>query len=234
MKKGTENILIFGGIAAVAAYFFLGQSATPAVAPPATAAALVPGAPAGYPYPILPGAPTPPVTFDNAYYLQWEYPAMLAANPNVGNPNYQLSPVEAAQYLDNYTDLTQWVTTVIPKNFPSQQSAAQFHWTHNGVPEKRSFRPFLPTDRNNYIPPPANANSSGSGSTLTTALGVAAKVAPLLVLLGDGTLNDTEIAVLMNGSAIGLDLLPYYFSATDGHAASAMGCMEDLLKQYAQ
>lgn len=63
------------------------------------------------------------------------YVVLLAANPNLGDPNYQLQPQELAQYLANYLDLREAGITM---------ATAQNHWTHFGPGQQRIFLPLVP------------------------------------------------------------------------------------------
>jgi hypothetical protein len=225
MDKGTEKLLIYGGIAAVGLYFFMQPTTTVAVPATATAPAST--------------IPAPPASYNQAYYLTYQYPAMVAANPNITNPNYQMTAAEAQQYYNNYTQIQQWSATVIPKPFPTLQAACQYHWKTYGVAQQMSFMPFTPPDIQGWTPPPANANTSGSSSVLSTALKVAATAAPYAaILLGVGAppqnqLNDADVEILINGGGIALDILPYYYSTPNGATVrETTNKLTALLKQY--
>lgn len=187
----NNNLLLYGG-AAVAAYllFFNKSSATPV------------NTTQNYS-----NIPPPPAVYSQAYYEQYQYPAMLAANPNVGNPNYRLTDAEANQYLQNYLDLAQGLQ-LEATNGMTIQDAARRHWTNHGVAEKRTFLPLMPQDKTPFVPPPANNNAS-SGSWITSALGIATSVVGLLGP-GDVTLNQREAEVLINGGAILKNILPLF------------------------
>lgn len=229
MNKKTEHLLLLASVGAAGLYFL--SSSTPGVTSPVSAPLAASGN-TGYPYPILPGAPPIPATWNLSYYLTYEYPAMLAANPNIGNPNYQLTQAEANQYFNNYLELQQWEVTVVPKPFANLLIAMQYHWHTYGVAQQYSFTPFLPTKNVNWTPPPVNKNASGSStqSWIGTALSIATTVAA--ILSPPPVLNHAEAEVLINGSAIGLNILPMFYEATNGYASAAMGKMEDLLTQY--
>lgn len=237
MSKGNNTGLYIGLAAAGGLFLFMNKG----TAAPGTSILSTGGS---YPYLILPGHPAVPSAWNYQYYLQWIYPAMIAANPNVANPNYQLSQAELNQYLQNYSDLRGWLPTAVPHLFPNQNAALQFHWAHSGPTESRTFLPFLPTTTAPYTPPPANPNSSGGTPWYTTALSVAGSLIALAgrddfqdaiqstELLAAPRLNDWECEVLISGSAIGLEILPFYYGLPGGRALEAEDRIKAAVYQY--
>jgi hypothetical protein len=236
MSKGNNTLLYVGGAGLLAWLFLKPKTSALATNSTTPGQTLQPGDP--YPFVIAANHPPVPTSWNYAYYLQYIYPAMTAANPNVANPNYQLSASELAQYLSNYSDLRGWLNSgIIPHPFANQNAALQSHWTHNGVAESRSFMPFLPTTTAPYTPPPANANTSGGGSWITDALKVAGTVVAVIAGTDGSTtvlLNDREAEVLIEGSDIGLEMLKFYYNETNGLALAIEEKNLELLKQYTQ
>jgi hypothetical protein len=224
-----NNSILYVGGAAVLAYLFL--KGTPSTANAASS-------PSDYPY-LVPGAPPLPSTWDFNYYLSYIYPAMQKANPEILNSRHVLTPAEASQYEANYQDVQEWVPVVTG---PGQQfagnplAALQYHWNTGGIPDRRTFLPLMPpATAPGYVPPPpVNPNSSGSGSGsaqswVSTALTVASVVAMFLGT-GDEVLNDYDINVLLNGSAVVKEILPMYY--IDGRALNIENKLTALLNQY--
>lgn len=177
-------------------------------------------------------APAPPASFNAAYYNSYQYPAMVRANPEIQNSNHTLSQSEAAQYKQNYLELQQWLPTVVPSSrFPGGElEALNWHWHNYGVAQKYSFMPFSPPKWDNYIPAPTNSNSSGGGSWLTDAFHIATGI---IALLGtDERLNDKEVELLVTGSYIPLNILPFYDNVSAGRSEQITGRMQDLISQY--
>lgn len=176
-------------------------------------------------------APAAPAVFSTAYYLQYQYPAMLAANPNIGNPSYTLTPAEANQYLSNYLDIAQWAGTVVPKQFPTTQAAAQYHWKTYGVAEKRTFLPLIPQDRSTYTPAQSNGNTSGGGDWVGEALQIAGTVAAFFGTT-DLLLNNKEAEVVITGSAVAMGILPFYYNQPGSLALNIDDRLNTIVKQY--
>ncbi len=133
----------------------------------------------------------PPLTFDVNYYEKYQYPLLTQQNPNLLNPNYQLSQAEADQYLNNYTHLKQALPQWVPSLAPNLLEAVRRHWRLYGPQNKYSFMPFRPTDDVPYTPPPPAPNSSGSG-WISDVLGIATSVVALLGVSDEAVLNDGE------------------------------------------
>ena len=176
------------------------------------------------------GAPPAPTSYNQAYYLQYQYPAMVAQDPNITNPNYTLTQAQANQYLQNYLELQQWITTVVPKPFATQLAALQYHWKTYGVALKYTYLPLIPPKNANWTPPPANANSSGSSSTFSTILGAATSI---IALLGDKQrLNDADLELLFNGCAVAKNIVPLYMKADPRMSVLINQKMDEVLTDY--
>jgi hypothetical protein len=162
---------------------------------------------------------------------------MVNANPNIVNPNYQLSPAEAQQYKMNYLELQQWLPSVMKQFNNSELAALQYHWTHYGVSLKYSFMPFTPPKNANWVHPPPAPNSSGSGSTFSSILGTVASVAVALLgtndQAGEQRLNDMDIELLFNGCAIAKHIIGFYQVADPKLTARIDEKMNEVLAQYA-
>lgn len=219
-----EKLIVPVGIGAAVLYFLSSSSTT------SLTTTTTPGG-------ITTNIPAAPAVFDETYYLTYQYPAMLAANPNIGNPNYQMTLDEANQYYNNYLGIRQWIATqgIVPKPFQDLQTAVQYHWSNYGVANKCSFLPFTPTNNVPYNVPVKNNNTTGSGGSAQSWVGTAASVAAVVAsFLGidDGNLNATEAEILINGCAIVTDALPMFYGAPGGLALRIDTKMNDLLKQY--
>jgi hypothetical protein len=221
----TNDMLMYGGLG-LAAYMLLGKK-VPGVSTPVTS------------LPTNSGTVSP-----TAGYTQFtppNYAAMVAANPNVQNPNYILSHPENAAYGANYLDMQQWVAQpinnkhgwVVPDQYPDTWTAVQWHWTNIGCAQKRSFIAFTPMCMVPWSGPPINTNaaSSGGGSSwLGSALSIAGSVIAMFGVTP--VLNDAEAEVLITGSYIGLNLLPFYYGEPGSLAIQAEQRVSDLVKQY--
>lgn len=234
----TKTILLVGGGAA--ALYFLSKSGAgtrlPAI-PGMPGSTLLPGGgssanPTSF-VPTVTGAPPPPAIYTQSYYDMYQYPAMKASNPNVANASYSLTTAEADQYIQNYNDINQWTSTVVPKNFPSKEDAARYHWAHYGPSEKRTFLPLMPQDLTPYVPAPANPSSSGGGGFLGTIKKVTGVVGSLLAILGvDDRLNDEEVKMLLEGAAIMNEIMPFYKQADPKLYNAIMSKMDTLVEMY--
>ena len=237
MSKSISPVIILGG--AAAAYFLLNNNSASAPAAssvvsnlqnlftPSTTSQTLTGINSG----ILGG--------NGSFYTCSNYAQLAAADPNLLNPNYQLTPDQAQQYYNNYADLEQWYSQPsTAAQFHTVQNAMQYHWNKYGCAEKRIYYPFNNPSTAAYIAPPPAAKSSGSG-ILGTILKVATIVAGGVVtvasagtaapLVAAGTnalltvenaaihgpdtqLNDQEIALLMQAGLIIFQILPLYAS----------------------
>lgn len=195
-----NNTLIYLG-AAAAAYMFLKPAST-ATAPGllSTASNLFSPASASlqstglvYPY-LVPGAPAIPALYDANYYKTYIRPAMVAVNPNVNNPGYNLNATDCANYLANYLDLRQalpaWVgQTVSNTHIVSLNQACQRHWQVYGIPDQRTFMPLPWSSNAPYIPAPQNSKSASGTGVFSTLLKVATIAAGAIITVSSaGTL----------------------------------------------
>ncbi len=181
---------------------------------------------------LTPGAPNPPAVYDGNYYLAYEYPAMVKANPNVTNSAYNLTDGEATQYMANYLDISQYANAPSSiKNFGSALNAARKHWHDHGVAEKRTFMPLQPPFTVPFKPAPANGGSSGGGSWVTDALSVATTI---FSFLGSDDLNDRELELLFNGGGVMYDVLPMFYDADPVVTTKIKERLDDLLTKYSQ
>lgn len=230
----TEQLLLLGG-AGIAAYMLLKPHAQ-----------TIPGS--GTTIPVSTGSGGTTVLVgknsgvrggNGSFYTVSNYNQLLQANPNLGNPQYQMTSSELAQYLANYSDLQQGLPSWVGQKDPtgnimtSLTRAEQVHWQYHGCAEQRIFLPLQPPSTANYIPPPPNTNtSSGSsgGGWLSSALGIATTV---IGLLGEpAQLNNADAQALFTMSAIIKDILPLYAS-TDPLLTRAIEVrMNTLLIQY--
>lgn len=162
MDLGKNGWLWIGG--AIVALYLLNQSsaaAEPVTAAPASSGGSMPvsNLPAGQTnsntqVPVASAVPTnygvnggkgidPTTGNPSDYDFASNYTALIAANPNLLNPNYQLAPAEIAQYLANYLDLRGGGLT---------PSTAQQHWTNYGVSQERIFIPLVPVSSEAWQP----------------------------------------------------------------------------------
>lgn len=252
MSTKTSPLLYIGGAAAV--YFlFLKPKAAPApVFIPGTnipAPAPVSTNPLSNLFPVISPVQSTVTNYginsgikggNGSFYTVNNYAQLLAANPNLGNPNYTLSPAESSQYLANYSDLQTGLPTWVGQKMLDGTTASnlsmaiQGHWRIYGCAEKRIYLPLQPPSTAAFIPPPANPKSSGGGSSvLGTALGVATSILPLLLGVDtDPRLSNAEIQVLMTGGAILNDILPLYVPGQPVAAKQAQLRLSDLITQY--
>lgn len=269
MNKQISPVLWIG--AAAAAYLLFSNSGTAAPAAATSAGTAVSDALSSL-LPVTPTTTAVPTTYGvnsgirggvgGAYTIS-NYAQLLAANPNLGNPNYQMTAAEYTQYYNNYLDLEQWAST-LPKNNKDQvinglAAQMQYHWTNYGCAEKRIFLPIEPPSNIAYTPPPPSPKSSGGGIFTTilkaaTIVGGAAltvasagTAAPLIAAgtsaaltaesaihgTSDNLLNDAELQLLFQGSAILYDILPLYQNSDPVLTAAIKTKMDALLKQYA-
>lgn len=219
---GKDNTLLWvggGAVVLIGGYYLINKNNAVTALPGATNTA-------------IPGAPTPPLTYNDAYYKTYQYPALVKANPNLINSNYQLTATDAANYLNNYLELQQWLPTVL-KNFNnSQQQALQYHWSHYGVPQQYSFIPFVPPKNANWIPPPPNPNSSGSSGVLST-VGTVASIAAMFLGPNDQVLNDGEVELIVTMSPVTNDILKFYLKSDKPLVDSIQQKLNELIVEYA-
>ena len=162
MSKSISPIIILGG--AAAAYFLLNNNS--ASAPTASTVVsnlqnLLNPSPTSQ---TLTGINSGILGGNGSFYTCSNYAQLAAADPNLLNPNYQLTPDQAQQYYNNYTDLQQWISQPsVLAQLHTVQNAMQYHWTKYGVATKRIYYPFNIPSTAAYIAPPPAAKSSGSG-----------------------------------------------------------------------
>jgi hypothetical protein len=160
---------------------------------------------------------------NGSFYTVANYQALLAANPDLGNPNLNFTDAQAQQYLANYQDLRTalpgWIGVKQPNGFVPKtlNEAAAQHWHFDGCAEQRIYLPLVPPSSASYVPPPVNtqaAQSSSSGSWVTPALKVAGSIAMALLGTEPGSdqprLNEAEVNKLITGSAVVKEILPFF------------------------
>lgn len=246
----TEQILLYGGGALLAYELFLKpKTSAPgtSIFPPGT---LLNPAPKPVPVYQAPGtvyqAPGAAANVginsgvkggNGSFYTVSNYNQLVAANPNLSNPNYQMSAAENAQYLANYQDLQTGLPTWVGQKMLDGQTATsltmaiQGHWRIYGCAEHRIFVPMQPPSGAAFIPPPANPKSSGGGSSwVSTALGIATT---LVGILGEPEqLNNADCQMLFTMSAVVKDILPLYDQADPLLTRLIDNRMTTLLNQY--
>lgn len=231
-----DKTLLYVGGAAAAYFLFL--------KPGAAASALLPGSTTA----TVPAVTNPASMVginsgirggNGSFYLCSNYAQLAAADPNLMNPNYQMTAAQVNVYLSNYLDLQQglpgWIGQKDLRGIKSStlNQCAQEHWSIYGCAEKRIFYPMQPVSSAAYIPPPPAPKSSGGGSSfLSTALSIAGSV---VALLGDETpvLNDADIQLLFTMSAVIKDILPLYSKADPLLTAAIEQKLNSVLNQYA-
>lgn len=269
MAKGLDtNKVLFAGAGLFAAYMlFKGNSGSGAPGLVSTLqnglTSLLPGSTPGTTYPYLTSnAPALPAAYNNAYYLNYIRPAMIAANSNVANPGYTLTQSDANVYMNNYVDVAQWANnaTTLKQNVTKHTvlGALQYHWHTYGVPDQRSFLPLPWIDPQQWVPPPQNTKSSGGGifgSILkaVTVIGggilevasagaltpiVAPATAAALQLEGQihgpiNQLNDAEIDLIVTSGLVIKKILPFYLQVAPELVDSIEFRLDDLISKYA-
>lgn len=220
-----SNTLLYVGIAA-GAYLFLTQKSG--------GVSLLPGSAGNVPLAnsIIPtggqvnginsGIPAGNGSFNSVS----NYNQVAQANPNILNPNYQMTAAETAQYANNYWDLKHAYTSGAWGTPP--QISYQQHWSQHGCAEKRIFVPLLPPCTNDFVPQPPAPKKAEGGNTLSTVLGIATTV---LGFLGDDpVLNNADVTLLVTGGAIVNNILPMF--AVDPRAEMIASKYTALLKEY--
>jgi hypothetical protein len=205
--------------------------------------------------------PPAPATFDETYYLTYQYPAMLAYDPNVGNAKYVLTDPQATQYIANYLRLQNYPGDAQPLSSwkdgigvqgvyrnPDTNNLindkARLHWQLYGVANKYSYLPFQPYDNTPpglYPPLPTTTPPKKSGSIFGDVLsGVEVATPIVLALAGTGSspvlkerLDNREAGILITGGGIMMDVVKLFFgSPYDGQAREISNNFEDLIAQY--
>jgi hypothetical protein len=164
------------------------------------------------------------------------YPALVAAMPELGNVNHVFTQADATQYYANYLDLRQVIPTWEGNLSGGLTLAnAQYHWSvSGGCAQKRIFIPLVPPSN---VPGAAPAPKSSSS---TSWIGPALQVAGIVVSAVAGTndsnntygLNDTEINCLITGAAVLNDILPFYEAKQPAKVTAATNRLNTLLVQY--
>lgn len=227
----NENLLLLGG-GTVALFLLMQNNGSQATASTTTQA--------GVTAPVqLVGINSGQLGGNGSYYTCSNYAALLAADPNLGNPNYIMTPAQVNQYMANYADIREampsWVGHKYGNGAPAPnppqnvQQAAQTHWWMGGCAQKRIFYPLTPTSPALEVPPPANGSGS-SGSWVGTALQVAGTVAAFLG--NPDNLNDGEIQCLFTGGAVLTDILPFYKMNNNAAVTTAQNRLTNLLLMY--
>jgi hypothetical protein len=261
MKKDTEKILLYGGLAVGAYLLFTGSPVLANIISPgaATAAALPVST---YPY-LISGAPAIPSAFDKTYYLTYIRPAMVAVNGNVNNPGYTLSATDCANYLANYTDLQTWVklpaTIAATWSGHTVNGALIWHWHTYGVANQRTFLPLPWNDPTAFVPAPVSPKSSGGSGFFSTILKVATittgavlevtsagALTPIVApatsaaltaesaIHGPGDiLTDDEISLIITSAAITKKILPFYLEVAPDLVDSIQNKLDILISEYA-
>lgn len=193
-----KNLLYIGsGLALV---YFLTSSKTAATALPAGTAATVPSGVAAANYTAYPN------------------------DPNLLNPNYQLTPTQLQNYYNNYLELRQAMPDWLKEN-PAYggdlNKALQDHWRQYGCSFHWTFYPLTVPDKTVYVPPPSPPDSGGSW--LSSALKIAGSVVALVA--GPNTNKDNippltmgDMSILQNGSIVAMDIVPMFVDTGTGPA----------------
>lgn len=239
----NNTVLYLGG--AVAAYFFFIKPKTTTI--PGTV--LIPGTNVPVASSSLIAVNSGVRGGDGSFFKVSNYSQLVALNPNLSNPNYQLTSAESSQYLSNYLNLQQGLPAWVGQSFngiriSTLAQAAQRHWTVYGVANQMVFVPMQPPSTAAFVPAQPNPNSANSssssswiGSALSTVGSVAVAALPYLIAIA-GTpeppvLNNAECQVLFTGSAIIKDILPYYAVMNRQAVAIIDSSLTNLLNQYA-
>ncbi len=227
MGKSKDHTLLYAGGGAVVllgGLYLYNKSKQPVVVPGTTAPATGSGT-----------IPAPPVTYNETYYKTYQYPALVKANPELLNPNHQLTSTEANDYLNNYLELQQWAPSVIGKqpNINSMQQAMQYHWTHYGVAQQYSYVPFTPPKNAQWVQAPPNPNSSGSGGGVLSTLGTVASIAAMFIGVDDRILSDEEIEILITMAPVTRDVIKFYLNTDKTIVHSIDKRLSELVGAYA-
>lgn len=179
---------------------------------------------------------------NGSFYTVANYDQLANANPNLLNPNYQLTPAEIQTYLSNYSDLQTGLPTFVGNTnyhgikLNSLAQAAQAHWNGNGCAEKRIFLPLQPPSTAAYIPPPPAPSKSSGGGFLSSALGFVGSALPYVAaILGtDDTplLNDADQQALFTAGAIITDILPLFANSDPTLVAGIREKLNSVLLEY--
>jgi len=246
MSSNINPWILVGGAAAI--YFLTRPASAPGTVPSTGITSIIPGL-----NNVIPGSGATSAANvgvnsgvkggNGSFYTVANYAALLAANPNLGNPNYQMTDAEAQQYLANYSDLQTGLPTWIGhpdvggNTVTSLNQAAREHWKYYGCAEKRIYLPLQPPSTAAFIPPPVNnqAKSGGGSSWIGSAISTVGSIA--LALLGNQSasvpvLNDGEVNVLVTGAAIVKKILPFYLQVAPDLVHSIENNIDAALSQY--
>lgn len=222
----TSKLLLYGGGALAVYYFFIAPKSGGAL----PGSGLFPAPASQGQSPTTYGVNSGQKGGSGSFYTVANYQQLLQANPNLGNPNYQLTQAERNQYIANYSDLQTGIATwpggITPAN-------VQRHWNVYGVPEQRIFLPLQPPSTAAWIAPPSNPASSGGSSTFSSILGVATTV--LGLILGpskDEKLNDKDLELLFTGAYVIYEILPLYAESDPALTMAIKDKLTDVLTQY--
>lgn len=192
-----------------------------------------------YPY-VTSGAPDFPSVYNQQYYLQYIYPNMQKANPNILNPNYTLTANDAAQYILNYDNVNTWAN--LPSTLNSSQVSAQgggilgacrYHWKTYGVPQQRTFLWLYPPDTTAYVAPPGKSSSGSIFSTILSDVASVAGAAISLAGINDIQLNALDIELLVNGCAIVKNSIGLFANEDPGLVSLIDNRIDEVLTQIA-
>lgn len=186
-----------------------------------------------YPF-VIPGAPPLPSAYNDIYYQTYIYPTMVAWDKNITNPNYTLTDEQLMQYADNYLEIRQWLPTVVPGKFPSDQAALQWHWSTYGVPYKYTYLPLYPPKDASYVPPPVAVRGS---SETWTIIGDVIKVGSTVVAAAAAgvnakLLNNSEIELVVTSGWVLKNVLPLFAKSDNMLVSSIDKQLDAILTTY--
>lgn len=231
----NDKTLLYIGAAGVAAYFLLKGGNSPQ-------SLLTPG----YAPTYVPPGTAAPVTSPTAYPTNYginggyvgnsaanvaNYAQLVAANPNLANSNYQLSSLDAQQYLNNYADLQ---TGLAAQSGGASPQNIQRHWSTYGVPERRIFLPLVGPSGAPYHAPPTPPKSSGGGffSIFPSILGAAAKILPAVLGPNDIVISPVDAEILLTGGYFVKNILPFYRNVDKQHVDLINNQFDTLVSQF--
>lgn len=219
------NPLVYVAGAGVLAYVFLNKSASPGTtSTPGILSNLLPSS-VPTTYGINSG-----VVLGNRDSVQ-NYAALTAANPNLLNSNYVMTPSENAQYGANYLDLRQGL---VGAEYGYSPKGLQQHWQQYGVANQRIFLPLVPTSMVPFSAPPSNPNTSSGSGIFGTILKAVTTIGPSLVALAgpENQLNNEELNLIVTSALIFKKILPFYLNVDKSTVISINNKIDQLLTQY--
>jgi hypothetical protein len=222
-KNNNTLLLVGGGAVVLGGLYLYSKNKTPSLVPGTN----TPG--------TTSNIPPAPASYDDQYYKTYQYPALIKANPNLLNSNYQLTPTDANNYLNNYLEIQQWLPTVVGsgKSFSTNQQALQYHWTHYGVAQQYSFVPFYPPKNAQWTHPPVNPSSSGSGGGVLSTIETVAGVAAMFLGPNDRDLSNEEVEILVTMAPVTNDIIKFYLKSDRQLVGLIDRKLNDLVSQYA-